>query len=359
MGRAAAAIDLTAAERRELESLARARKTGQAMARRARIVLAAAAGLENKAICAEVEADANTVSKWRRRFAAHRLDGLLDEPRPGTPRKIGDDDIADTIRLTLETTPPGATHWSLRSMAKVVGYAPSTIHRIWRAFGLQPHRSETFKLSTDPLFVEKVRDIVGLYMSPPERALVLCIDEKSQIQALDRTQPLLPMRPGQVERRTHDYTRHGTTSLFAALDVATGAVIGRCYPKRRSSEFRKFLDQVEANVPADLDVHLIMDNYATHKTQMIRHWLARRPRWHVHFTPTGASWVNQVERFFAMMTEKQIRRGVHRSTNQLEADIRTFIDAHNANPRPFRWTKSADDILAAIQRFCLQTQTTG
>jgi transposase len=359
MGRAAAAIDLTAAERRELESLARARKTGQAMARRARIVLAAAAGLENKAICAEVEADANTVSKWRRRFAAHRLDGLLDEPRPGTPRKIGDDDIADTIRLTLETTPPGATHWSLRSMAKVVGYAPSTIHRIWRAFGLQPHRSETFKLSTDPLFVEKVHDIVGLYMSPPERALVLCIDEKSQIQALDRTQPLLPMRPGQVERRTHDYTRHGTTSLFAALDVATGAVIGRCYPKHRSSEFRKFLDQVEANVPADLDVHLIMDNYATHKTQMIRHWLARRPRWHVHFTPTGASWVNQVERFFAMMTEKQIRRGVHRSTNQLEADIRTFIDAHNANPRPFRWTKSADDILAAIQRFCLQTQTTG
>jgi transposase len=359
MGKAAVAIELTAAERRELVSLARADRPGQAMARRARIVLAAAAGLENKAICAEVGADANTVSKWRRRFATRRLDGLLDEPRPGTPRRIGDDEIAETIRLTLETAPPGATHWSLRSMAKAVGYAPSTIHRIWRAFGLQPHRSETFKLSTDPLFVEKVRDIVGLYMSPPERALVLCVDEKSQIQALDRTQPLLPMRPGQAERRTHDYTRHGTTSLFAALDIATGAVIGRCYPKHRSSEFRRFVDQVEAAVPASLDVHLVMDNYATHKTKPVRDWLAKRPRWHVHFTPTGASWINQVERFFANLTEKQIRRGVHRSTAQLEADIRAFIDAHNANPKPFRWTNSADDILAAIQRFCLRTQQIG
>jgi len=359
MGKAAVAIELTIPERRELESLARAHRTGQAMARRARIVLAASAGLENKAICAEVGADANTVSKWRRRFATQRLDGLLDEPRPGTPRKIGDDEIAETIRLTLETAPPGATHWSLRSMARAVGYAPSTIHRIWRAFGLQPHRSETFKLSTDPLFVEKVRDIVGLYMSPPERALVLCVDEKSQIQALDRTQPLLPMRPGQAERRTHDYTRHGTTSLFAALDIATGAVIGRCYPKHRSSEFRRFLDQVEAVVPTDLDVHLVMDNYATHKTKPVRDWLAKRPRWHVHFTPTGASWINQVERFFADLTEKQIRRGVHRSTAQLEADIRAFIDAHNADPKPFRWTKSADDILAAIQRFCLRTQQIG
>lgn len=359
MGKTAVAIELTAAERGELASLARAHKTGQAMARRARIVLAAAAGLENKAICVEVDADANTVSKWRRRFAAQRLDGLLDEPRPGTPRKIGDDSIADTIRRTLETTPPGATHWSLRSMARAVGYAPSTIHRIWRAFGLQPHRSETFKLSTDPLFVEKVRDIVGLYMSPPERALVLCVDEKSQIQALDRTQPLLPMRPGQIERRTHDYTRHGTTSLFAALDVATGAVIGRCYPKHRSSEFRKFLDQVEAAVPANLDVHLVMDNYATHKTKPVRDWLAKRPRWHVHFTPTGASWINQVERFFALLTDKQIRRGAHCSTAHLEAAIRAFIDVHNADPRPFRWTKSADDILAAIQRFCLRTQQIG
>lgn len=359
MGKPAVTITLSEAEHRGLESLARARKTGQAMVRRARIVLAAAAGLENKAIGAEVGADANTVSKWRRRFAEHRLDGLLDEPRPGTPRTIGDDAIADTIRLTLETTPPGATHWSLRSMARAVGYAPSTIHRLWRAFGLQPHRSETFKLSNDPLFVEKVRDIVGLYLSPPERALVLCVDEKSQIQALDRTQPLLPMRPGQAERRTHDYARHGTTSLFAALDIATGTVIGRCYPKHRSTEFRKFLDQVEKAVPPDLDVHLVMDNYATHKTKPIRDWLLKRPRWHVHFTPTGTSWINQVERFFALITDKQIRRGVHRSTQALERDIQAFIEVHNADPRPFRWTKSADDILAAIHRFCQRTQQIG
>lgn len=322
-------------------------------------MLAAAAGLENKAICAEVGADANTVGKWRRCFAVHRLDGMLDEPRLGTPRRIGDDEIADTIRRTLETTPSGAMHWSLRSMARAVGYAPSTIHRIWRAFGLQPHRSETFKLSTDPLFVEKVRDIVGLYMVPPERALVLCVDEKSQIQALERTQPLLPMRPGQAERRTHDYTRYGTTSLFAALDIATGAVIGRCYPEHRSGEFQRFLDQVEAAVPADLDIHLVMDNDATHKTRPVRDWLAKRPRWHVHFTPTGASWINQVERFFALLTERQLRRSVYRSTAQLEANIRTFIDTHNASPKPFRWTKSADDILAAIQCFCLRSQQIG
>jgi transposase len=359
MGKPAVAIELNEAERRELEALVRAQKTGQALARRARIVLAAAAGLENKAICAEVGAEANTVGKWRRRFAEHRLDGLYDEPRPGTPRKIGDDAVAETIRLTLETTPRDATHWSLRSMARTTGYAPSTIHRMWRAFGLQPHRTESFKLSSDPLFVDKVRDIVGLYMAPPQRALVLCVDEKSQIQALDRSQPVLPMRPGQAERRTHDYTRHGTTSLFAALDIATGSVIGRCYSKHRSSEFRTFLDQIEANVPADLDVHLVMDNYATHKTKLIRDWLAKRPRWHVHFTPTGASWINQVERFFALLTDKQIRRGVHRSTQALEADIRAFIDAHNEQPRPFKWTKSADDILNAIQRFCLRTQQIG
>ncbi len=285
--------------------------------------------------------------------------GSTASDRPGTPRKIGDDGIAGTIRLTLEATPPGATHWSLRSMAKAVGHAPSTIHRIWRAFGLQPHRSETFKLSNDPLFVEQVRDIVGLYMSPPERALVPCVDEKPQIQALDRTRPLLPMRPGQAERRTHDCTRHGTTSLFAALDIATGAVIGRCCPKHRSGGFRRFLDQVEANVPADLDIHLVMDNYATRKTKSVRDRLAERPRWHVHFTPAGASRINQVERFFALLTERQLRRGVQRSTAQLEADIRAFIDAHNANPKPFRWTKSADDILAAIQRFCLRSQQIG
>ena len=355
MGRAAVGIELSAAERRELQSLARAQKTGQAMARRARIVLAAAAGLENKAICADVDADANTVSKWRRRFAAHRLDGLLDEPRPGTPRKIGDGEIADTIRLTLEATPPGTTHWSLRSMAKAVGYAPSTIHRIWRAFGLQPHRTEAFKLSNDPLFVEKVRDIVGLYLDPPERALVLCVDEKIEIQALDRTRPLPPMRPGQAERRTHDYERHGTTSLFAALDVRAGTVIGRCMPRHRAPEFRRFLDEVERNVPAGLDVHVVMDNASSHKTKLIRDWFAKRPRWHVHFTPTSSSWINQVERFFALLTERQIRRGAHRSTAELEAAIATFIAARNADPKPFRWTKPADDILASIERFCRRT----
>ena len=314
------------------------------MARRARIVLAAAAGLENKAICVEVGADANTVGKWRRRFAAERLDGLLDEPRPGTPRKIGDDEIADTVRRTLETRPAGETHWSLRSMAKAVGYAPSTIHRIWRAFGLQPHRTETFKLSNDPLFVEKVRDIVGLYLSPPERALVLCVDEKSQIQALDRSQPLLPMRPGQVERRTHDYTRHGTTSLFAALDIATGAVIGRCYPKHRSSEFRKFL----LNPASQATRRAPRDGQLRHPQNQASSGLAGKANAGTYFTPTSASWINQ-----ALITDKQIRRGVHRSTQHLEADIRAFIDAHNV---PFRWTKSADDILAAIQRFCARRQ---
>jgi transposase len=356
---AAVRIELDDAERGELEARTRRRKIARADAMRAEIVLLTARGMTNLAIATQLGVTRPTVSTWRKRFAASRLDGLLDEPRPGAPRKIDDEKIADVVTTTLEKMPVGATHWSTRSMAKASGLSVSSVHRIWRAFSLQPHRSETFKLSTDPLFVEKVRDIVGLYLSPPDRALVLCVDEKSQIQALDRSQPLLPMRPGQVERRTHDYTRHGTTSLFAALDIATGAVIGRCYPKHRSSEFRRFLDQIEANVPADLDVHLVIDNYATHKTKPIRDWLAKRPRWHVHFTPTGASWINQVERFFALLTEKQIKRGVHRSTRQLESDIRAFIDAHNADPRPFRWTKSADDILAAIQRFCLRTLQIG
>ena len=351
----ASAIDLSVDERVELTSLARRRSTAQALATRARIVLAASEGATNVLIAERLGVFKSTVGRWRERFALHRLDGLYDEPRPGTPRKIGDQAIAETIRLTLETLPQGATHWSLRSMARVTGYAPSTIHDIWRAFGLQPHRSETFKLSTDPLFVEKVRDIVGLYLDPPDRAVVLCLDEKSQIQALDRTQPLLPMRPGQAERRSHDYKRHGTLSLFAALDVAAGKVVGRCFPRHRASEFRKFLDTVEANVPADLDVHVIMDNVATHKTALIRSWFAKRPRWHVHFTPTSASWINQVERFFGLLTDKAIRRGVHRSTAELEAAITAYIEATNAEPKPFRWTKSADDILASINRFCRRT----
>ncbi len=349
----AVSIELSGRELEELEGLARRRRTAQGLARRARIVLLAAEGLENKAISTRLGADPNTVGKWRRRFAERRLDGLYDDPRPGAPRRIGDDAITETIRRTLEETPADATHWSLRSMARATGHAPSTVHRIWQAFGLQPHRSETFKLSTDPLFVEKVRDIAGLYLNPPERALVLCIDEKSQIQALDRTQPLLPMRPGQAERRSHDYKRCGTISLFAALDTATGRVIGRCFGRHRAREFRAFLNTVENRVPDDLEVHIVMDNLATHKTKATRDWFARHPRWHVHFTPTSASWLNQVERFFALLTDKQLRRGVHRSTQDLEAAILGYIETVYADPKPFRWTKSADDILATIQRFCL------
>ena len=277
MGKPAVAIALTVAERVELEGLASRRRTAQGLARRARIVLAAAEGLENQVIARTLDADENTVGKWRRRFAERRIEGLRDEPRPGAPRQIGDAEIAETIRLTLETTPPDATHWSLRSMAVAVGHAPSTIHRIWKAFCLQPHRSESFKLSTDPLFVEKVRDIVGLYLAPPERAVVLCLDEKSQIQALDRTQPLLPMRPGQLERRSHDYTRHGTLSLFAALETATGKILARCFARHRAREFRAFLNTVEAAVPSDLDVHIVMDNVSSHKTQAIRNWADETP----------------------------------------------------------------------------------
>lgn len=363
MGRLRLAIVLlTAAERAELELLANRRKTAQALALRARIVLGCASGVHNKDVAARLGIDPVTVSKWRRRFLADGLAGLRDEPRSGAPRTVDDTRIEAVITRTLESLPDDATHWSSRAMARASGLSTSTVQRIWRAFGLQPHREGTFKLSTDPDFVDKVRDVVGLYVSPPAHAIVLCVDEKSQIQALDRSQPMLPMRPGQIARRTHDYKRHGTTSLFAALDIATGKVIGKCYPRHRAAEFRKFLDKIEANVPADLDVHLVMDNYATHKTQIIRDWLAKRPRWHVHFTPTSASWVNQVERFFALITERQIKRGVHRSLDALHTAIDNFIEQHNADPKPFRWTKSADDILASIERFCVRNmpeQTSG
>jgi transposase len=328
------ALVLSDTERSELEALLRRGRTAQAMALRARIVLECATGAENKDVAARLRCDPATVGKWRRRFVERRMGGLYDEPRSGAPRTIEDARIEAVIVRTLESMPAAATHWSSRGMARASGLSVSSVQRIWRAFGLQPHRAETFKLSTDPLFVDKVRDVVGLYVAPPAHAVVLCVDEKSQIQALDRSQPLLPMRPGQVERRAHDYTRHGTTSLFAALDIATGRVIGKCYPRHRATEFRRFLDEIEKAVPDDLDVHLIMDNYATHKTPLIRNWLAKRPRWHVHLTPTGASWINQVERFFALLTERQIRRGVH--------------------PKPFRWTKSADQILDAIERFCVR-----
>jgi transposase len=300
-----------------------------------------------------------TVGKWRARFLSQRLDGLLDEPRPGAPRTITDADVERVLARTLETLPRDATHWSTRAMAQASGLSQSAISRIWRAFGLQPHRTETFKLSQDPLFIEKVRDVVGLYLNPPDKALVLCVDEKAQIQALDRTRPLLPMRPGQVERRTHDYRRHGTTSLFAALNVKTGQVIGQLHQRQRTREFRQFLDTIEANVPAQLDVHLILDNYGTHKTALIQRWLLKRPRFHVHFTPTSASWLNLVERGFALLTEKQLRRGVHRSTQALRAAIRAYIAFTNEQPKPFVWTKTADEILASVARFCRRTSDSG
>ncbi len=351
-GRQLAALVLSDGDRLELRSLASRRKTAQALALRARIVLACAQGSQNKDVAAALGLERSTVGKWRRRFLEQGIDGLHDEPRSGAPRTIDDARIEAVIVQTLESMPANATHWSSRDMAKQSGLSVSSVQRIWRAFGLQPHRMETFKLSSDPNFVSKVRDVVGLYVSPPERAIVLCVDEKSQIQALDRTQPLLPMRPGQPARRSHDYKRHGTTSLFAALDIATGHVIGKCYSRHRASEFRKFLDEIEAAVPGNLDVHLVMDNYATHKTPLVRNWLAKRPRWHVHLTPTSASWLNQVERFFAVITDKKIRRGVYRSVAALRADIASFIERHNADPKPFKWKKSADDILASIERFC-------
>jgi transposase len=358
-GRPLAPLTLTAGERETLDRWVQRRNTAQALAQRARLVLAAADGMSNKAIVTRLRVTRQTVTKWRQRFLRERLDGLLDEPRPGAPRTIRDADVERVVTLTLESRPEDATHWSTRAMARRTGMSQSAVSRIWRAFVLQPHRSETFKLSRDPLFIEKVRDIVGLYLNPPEKALVLCVDEKSQIQALDRTQPLLPMRPGQIARRTHDYMRHGTTSLFAALEVKTGEVLGQCRRRHRSVEFRTFLRHIDANVPDRLDVHLIMDNYGTHKTPTIRRWLVRHPRFHVHFTPTGATWLNLVERFFAAITEKQIRRGVHRSTRELEAAIYRYIEHQNQSPKPFVWTKTADQILGSIARFCERTLDSG
>lgn len=354
-GRPRTPLSITGAERSRLESLAHRSRTAAALARRARIVLACAEGRDSKAVARQLRCSPTTVGKWRGRFLQERLDGLYDEPRPGAPRKIGDEQVEQVVVRTLETKPRGASHWSTRGMAKASGLSRATISRIWRAFGLQPHRSETFKLSPDPLLVEKVRDIVGLYMNPPDHAVVLCVDEKSQIQALDRTQPLLPMRPGQAERRTHDYKRHGTTCLFAALELKTSRVIGQLHRRHRAVEFRKFLDQIDAQVPVEFDVHLVMDNYGTHKTPKIRNWLAKRPRYRVHFTPTYGSWMNLVERWFAELTNKQLRRGVHRSTRELENAIREFLEVHNENPKPFVWTKTADQILASIARFAQRT----
>ncbi len=358
-GRPKAELTLTAEERHTLEQWTRRPKTAQALARRARSVLACATGQPHHTVAAAFKTTGQPVGRWRRRFVERRLEGLLDEPRPGTSRRTSAVAVERLLALTLETTPKAATHWSSRDMAKICGLSQSTVSRIWRAFGLQPYRTETFNLSQAPLFIEKVRDVVGLYLNPPDKALVLCVEENAQIQALDRTRPLLPMRPGQVERRTHDSRRHGTTALFAALNVKTGQVIGPLHQRQRSREFRTFLDTMAATVPAEVDVHLILDNEGTHKTAMIRRWLLKRPRVHVHFTPTSASWLNLVERWFALLTEKQLRRGVHRSTQALRDAIRAYITHTNDQPKPFGWTKTADEILASVARFCHRTSDSG
>jgi len=352
-------LSLTMQENDQLIEWTRRASTAQALALRARIVLGAAQGLPNREVARRMRVTAQTVGKWRNRFIERRLDGLLDEPRPGAPRKIGDAKLEALIAKTLHEKPRNATHWNSRAMAKAMGVSQTSVVRVWRAFGLQPHRQETFKLSADPLFIDKVRDIVGLYLDPPAKALVLCVDEKSQIQALDRTQPILPMMPGLPERRTHDYMRHGTTTLFAALDIATGKVIGELHRRHRAKEFLQFLHTLDQNVPQKLDVHLVMDNYGTHKTPAVRRWFARHPRFQVHFTPTSASWLNQVERWFSDLTTRQIRRGTHRSTVELENAIRDYLTTHNKTPKPFVWTKSADDILASLARFCMRTSNSG
>jgi transposase len=352
-------IVLGDAEREQLESWARRRTSSQALAARARIVLGAAQGKNNTQIAGELGLTRGTVTKWRRRFAAERLDGLVDEPRPGRPRTISDAQVEEVIVRTLERTPQDATHWSTRSMAREVGLSQSAVSRIWRAFGLQPHRSETWKLSKDPLFIDKVRDIVGLYLAPPERAVVLCVDEKSQIQALDRTAPILPMLPGTPQRATHDYTRAGTSSLSAALDLASGQVIGSLHARHRAVEFKRFLQRLDGAVPAKLEVHLVLDNASSHKTPAITRWLAAHPRFVLHFTPTSSSWLNLVERWFSELTTKKLRRSTHRSVRQLNADIRAWIATWNENPKPFVWTKTADEILDSIARYCTRINASG
>jgi transposase len=347
-----APLVLTDDERAQLEAWTRRRTSAQALALRSRIVLRAADGLTNTEVAGELGLRRGTVARWRARFVEHRLDGLVDEPRPGRPRTVSDEQVEEVIVKTLETTPKDATHWSTRSMAKEVGLTQSAVQRIWKAFGLQPHRQDTWKLSKDPQFIDKVRDVVGLYLDPPERAVVLCVDEKSQIQALDRTAPILPMLPGVPERATHDYKRSGTSSLYAALDITTGKVIGALRSRHRAIEFKQFLQTIDREVPADLDVHVVLDNSSTHKTPAIQRWLAAHPRFVLHFTPTSSSWLNLVERWFAELTAKKLRRGTHRSVRQLNADIRAWIDTWNADPKPFVWTKTADEILDSIARYC-------
>jgi transposase len=354
-----AVLELSADERETLERWARRPKSAQALALRCRIVLACAEGGSNIEVADRLGVDRGTVGKWRQRFVTDRLDGLHDEPRPGAPRSIGDDDVERVIVTTLEQTPTNATHWSTRSLAATTGMSQSAISRIWRAFGLKPHLVDNFKLSPDPLFIDKVRDLVGLYLNPPDAAVVLCVDEKSQIQALDRTAPVLPLIPGTPERRTHDYRRYGTTNLYAALDVASGNVIAELTPRHRAEEFRRFLNLIDANVPAGLDVHVIVDNSSTHKTPAIQRWLVRHPRFTMHFTPTYSSWLNLVERWFAELTDKWLRRGTHRSTRELVASIRTWIERWNDNPKPFVWHKTADEILTNLANYCDRISDSG
>jgi transposase len=361
MPRPMAELILTDDERQTLKTWASRPKSTQRLATRAKIVLACAEGGDNKAVAAKLGVCSATVGTWRARFVERRLEGLADEPRPGAPRTITDADVERVVTRTLETKPKAATPWSTRGMAEAEGLSQSSVGRIWRAFGLKPHRAESFKLSTDPYFVEKVRDVVGLYMSPPERAIVLCVDEKSQVQALDRTQPLLPMAPGKGERPTHDYVRNGTTSLFAALNVATGEVIGRCHRRHRHQEFLKFLNELDSKLVREpgAEIHLVLDNYGTHKTAAVKRWFLRHPEYHLHFTPTSGSWLNQVERFFGEITEKPIRRGAFRSVAALEAAIREYLEHHNASPKPFVWTADADLILDRVKKVIERTSDSG
>ena len=348
----AAVVVLTDDERSQLEAWARRPTSAQALAQRARIVLASAEGGTNVEVGERLNLARGTVARWRNRFVLYRLDGLLDEPRPGRPRTITDHQVEEVITKTLESRPKNATHWSTRSMAAQVGLNQTAISRIWRAFGLQPHRQTTWKLSKDPLFVDKVKDVVGLYLNPPERAVVLCVDEKTQIQALDRTAPILPMMPGVPERASHDYKRNGTSSLYAALDISTGKVIGQLHSRQRAVEFKKFLLALDKEIPAELHVHLVLDNSSTHKTPAIQRWLVAHPRFVLHFTPTSSSWLNLVERWFAELTTKKLRRGTHQNVRDLNADIRAWIETWNENPRPYVWTKTSDQILESIGRYC-------
>lgn len=345
-------VVLTEDERAQLVAWSRRAKSANALAMRSRIVLAAADGLGNTAIAARLGIAVGSARKWRSRFVTHRLDGLTDEPRPGRPRTVTDERVEAVITRTLESTPANATHWSTRSLAAELGLSQSAVSRIWRAFGLAPHRQESWKLSKDPLFIDKVRDVVGLYLNPPERAVVLCVDEKSQIQALDRTAPVFPMLPGVPARASHDYKRAGTSSLYAALDLATGKVIGSLHSRHRAIEFRKFLATIDREVPAGLDVHLVLDNASTHKTPAIKQWLTTHPRFHLHFTPTSSSWLNLVERWFSELTTRKLQRGTHRTVHELNTDIRNWIKTWNDNPRPYVWTKTADQILGSITRYC-------